>query len=361
MLPITDLLSCTEPINEFESLSPEQQHHAKTYTTGLVAASNKTVAGIAREVIPAQGKRAVNKFLTEYDWDEDQVNHERLEELQKHGETRWSQDGYIILDDSVNHKTGKELPGVGRFYDHAEGETVWGQNLVYAFYADEKTAYPLAFRLYDDDDDRTKYDLAREIITELEDEVGVPADTYLMDSWFTHDSNLIDHIESYDKDWIGPLRSNRQVTYGGEEIRVDALAERIDTVEREIDDETYKIWTQKRSVSELGEVRLLIAEKVTEEEDDENPVRYFASNKIGAPSEHLIRSYSFRWPVEVFFEDSKQDLGFGDCEVRDEEVPVGTGTSRCWPTVCCGLVLNRAPRERSARKRRRSKSSWNTL
>ncbi len=277
------------------------------------------MAGIEREVLPAQGKRAVNKFLTEYDWDEDQVNHERLEELQKHGETRWSQDGYVILDDSVTDKTGKELPGVGTFYDHAEGETVWGQNLVYAFYADDKTAYPLAFRLYDDDNDRSKYDLAREIVTELEEEVGVPADTYLMDAWFTHDSNLIEHIESYDKDWVGPLRSNRQVTYGGEEIRVDALEERIDKTEREIDDETYKIWTQKRSISKLGEVRLLIAEKVTDEEDEENPVRYFASNKIDAPSEHLIRSYSFRWPVEVFFEDSKQDLGFGDCEVRDEE------------------------------------------
>ena len=58
MLPITDFLSCTEPIDEFESLSSEQQQHAKTYTTGLVAASNKTVAGIAREILPAQSKRA---------------------------------------------------------------------------------------------------------------------------------------------------------------------------------------------------------------------------------------------------------------------------------------------------------------
>ena len=29
--------------------------------------------------------------------------------------------------------------------------------------------------------------------------------------------------------------------YAGEEIRVDALAERIDTTERDIDDETYHI------------------------------------------------------------------------------------------------------------------------
>jgi hypothetical protein len=33
------------------------------------------VAGIARDVLPAQGKRALNKFLTEYYWDEQQFNH----------------------------------------------------------------------------------------------------------------------------------------------------------------------------------------------------------------------------------------------------------------------------------------------
>jgi hypothetical protein len=59
MMPITDFLSCTQVFDEFES---------KAYATGLVAASNKTVAGIAREVLPAQGKRALNKFLTEHSY-----------------------------------------------------------------------------------------------------------------------------------------------------------------------------------------------------------------------------------------------------------------------------------------------------
>jgi hypothetical protein len=131
------------------------------------------VAGIAREVFPASGKRALNKFLTEYDWDKQQFNHERLEELQKHGETRWSKDGYIILDDTITEKAGDEVPCISHFYDHAEDDTVWGQDLIYAFYADDKTAYPLTFRLYEqqddeDDDHDIKYDLAREIVTELE-------------------------------------------------------------------------------------------------------------------------------------------------------------------------------------------------
>ena len=153
MMPITNFLSCTEILDGFESLSPAQHYHAKTYVTGLVAGRNKTVTGIAREVLPAKSDRTLNKFLTEYDWDKEQLNHERLEELQRHGETRWSQDGYVILDDTINQKSGDEVPGVGRFYDHAEGDTVWGQNIVYAFYADHKTAYPLIFRLYEDKKD----------------------------------------------------------------------------------------------------------------------------------------------------------------------------------------------------------------
>lgn len=174
-MPITDFLSCTRVFNEFEPLSSSQRHHAKTYATGLIAASNKTVAGSVREVLPANSKRA----LTEYDWDEQQFNHECLEELYKHGETCWSKDGYIILDDTITEKAGDEVPSVGHFYDHAESDTIWGQDLIYAFYADDKTAYPLTFRLYekqdeDGQDHDTKYDLTREIVTEPEEEVGVP-------------------------------------------------------------------------------------------------------------------------------------------------------------------------------------------
>jgi len=84
------------------------------------------------------------------------------------------------------------------------------------------------------------------------------------------------------------------VTYGGKEIRVDALEERIDTVERTDKDEIYHIWTKKLFVSQLGDVKLVIAEKETDDEDQENPIRCLATNKIDAPTEHIIRSYGMR-------------------------------------------------------------------
>jgi len=42
-----------------------------------------------------------------------------------------------------------EEKGVRRHtYDHTEGEPLWGLDLVYSFYTDDKTSYPLVFRQY---------------------------------------------------------------------------------------------------------------------------------------------------------------------------------------------------------------------
>ncbi len=317
MFPLTNVLSCTEPIEGFGSLSYHQRDHAKAYVTGLIAATNKTIDGIARHVMPSGSERALNKFLGEYDWDEDKLNLERLEELQKHNETRWSKKGYIAIDDSLTEKTGEEIPEAGTFYDHADGEYIWGQNLVYSFYTDEKTGYPLGFRLYEKETEVTKLDQARQLVEEAEERAEVPAKTYLFDSWYC-DQELIETIESYGKDWITALKSDRKVEFAEQEWRIDELHEEVDLTDREVDGTTYRIWTRKLPVSQLGEKKVIIAEKVSEDDDEDNPVKYLVTNKIDAQSADIIESYGFRWRIETFFEDSKQDLGFADCEVQRE-------------------------------------------
>ncbi|MDJ1433797.1 IS701 family transposase [Halostagnicola sp. A-GB9-2] len=313
MLPVTSFLSCTEPIDQLACFSTRQKHHSKTYVTGLVAASNKTVQGISNHVLPAKSERALNKFLTEYDWDEDQLNKERLALLQQANDTKWSSEGVVIIDDTFTHKTGEQIPNVGKFYDHTVPGYIWGQNLIYALYADEKTTYPLGFRLYEKDAQR-RIELAIELVDELI-EIGVPADTYLFDMSYCSEE-FVSHLETHSKEWVSAVKSDARVVYGGERIRVDVLCQRIDTVPRTIDGETYHIWTQKRDVSRLGEVKLLITKKESRNEGEEPSVKYIVSNKIDAPASHLIELYAMRWRVETFFRDTKQDLGFGDCELR---------------------------------------------
>ncbi len=183
--------------------------------------------------------------------------------------------------------------------------------------------------------------------------------TYLFDSWFAYDSELIKHVESYGKDWIDLFRSNQQVTYANEEMRVDALGERIDKEERRIDEETYKIWTKTLPVSKLGKVRLAIAENVTDE-DEENPVKYLATNKIDPPSTQIIRSYSYRWRIETFFEDSKQEIGLRDCEVRDPEGASGDWHLQMLTYSLLRLGSESSVSERLVSKLRRSEHSSHT-
>jgi hypothetical protein len=109
--------------------------------------SDKTAAGVAREVLSASGKRALNELLTEYNRDEQRFNHKRLGEARKHGETRWSKDCYIIPEDTTTEKVGDKVPGVGRLYDHAENNTLLGQNIIYVFYATTKQPVPSHFPL----------------------------------------------------------------------------------------------------------------------------------------------------------------------------------------------------------------------
>jgi len=140
----------------------------------------------------------MNNCLSEFDWDESRLNHERLDLLQKHGDNRGNQDGFTVLDDLLTEKTGEDIPDVGTYFDHAEGDYVWGPDLGSSFYTNEKTGYPLDFRPYETDAE-TKIEFAEAIVRELEEEIGMPAETYLFDSWYTA-ADLIETIESYGKD-----------------------------------------------------------------------------------------------------------------------------------------------------------------
>lgn len=80
-------------------------------------------------------------------------------------------------------------------------------------------------------------------------------------------------------------------------------------------------------------MKLVIGEKETDEHE-EDPVKYLVTNKIDALTEHVIRSYRIRWRIETFYEDSKQNLGLGDCELRQ-----AAGASGDWHLLMLAYSL----------------------
>lgn len=282
--------------------------------TGLTTADKETVQGMSKNVLPTEKKRTLNEFLNQNDLNDDHLNRQRLEALQDRKETRWTTDGVVIICDTVRGKTDVETNNTGGFYDHADDDYVWGHNFVFAQYADDKTTYPLVFRRYEENSE-TKQELATDLIDETH-RVGVPADTYLFDDRYCT-QELIEHTESYDRNWISVLESHSTVEYGGEEIRVETLAERIDTTDREVNDETYYIWTKKLPVSKLGERKVLIAEKeMNSGDNDKSSMKYLITNMIDAPAAYLLRTHSMNQRIETFFENTKQDLSVENGTMR---------------------------------------------
>ena len=56
---------------------------------------------------------SLNRFLAESPWDVDELTTKRMKVIDQNPKTRTKEEGVIILDDTVNPKTGKKMEGVG--------------------------------------------------------------------------------------------------------------------------------------------------------------------------------------------------------------------------------------------------------
>src|SRR5262249_24464425 len=83
------------------------------------------------------------------DWDVEDLNQRRLDELQKDPSTRYSDHGVIPIDNTLVDRDGLLIPDAGWYWDHAEERYKIAQD--YLFINDVCTCgkhYPLEFRLF---------------------------------------------------------------------------------------------------------------------------------------------------------------------------------------------------------------------
>ena len=113
MFSLTSFLFCTAPIDELNCFSTRETPHEDLRHRSCCG-QQQNRRGHRDIGASSKGERALNKFLTEHKWNEDQLNKERLELLQQ-------------ADDTFTHKTGDYIPNAGRFYDHAIHSYIWGQ------------------------------------------------------------------------------------------------------------------------------------------------------------------------------------------------------------------------------------------
>ena len=296
--------------------------HFKRYVLGLIVSENLTVEGINRIFIQAGHPSALNRFLTAGIWKQKDVNDARIDVLKTQGVLGGK--GWLAIDDTLTHKTGKKIEGVGIFWDHSEKRYVLAHNIVTAEFVNPKgDSHPLDFRLYLKEDQsrekkvpfKTKIELARELV-EYALELGLEIQGALFDNWFAS-KDFIKFLRGKGLHWVTRLKSDRNIKIKG---RYVAISEFASTLPREsfrkvqIGDRIYQVFSKAVDLKGVGQVRILIS---YDNEDFSGSPAYFATDQIRWEGTRILKTYAKRWNIETFFRDSKQNLGLESYQLRD--------------------------------------------
>lgn len=330
MLPIVGYPSVVSfGLSAFRSVfSKPQLRHFGRYVTGLMVCTNRTVQGINDTFFAHPDQSAMNNFLTDSPWDDEEFSRVRYGFVRTRLEELGLGDGILIIDDTISHHVGKHMDGAGWHYDASEGKSMWGHQLVTSHYVRQWLSLPLDFKIYIKEEQagenfRTKHELAMELIEQAM-EHGISFSCVVFDTWY-FSVEFVRFVEKRGKDWVTRAKDNRLVLEGGMWVSLSEWVkglskENFDRVLLKRGDGSKEAYlacsvTVRMKGFEGRKLRLVVSYEEKKFEKREDPY-FYCSNNLNWENHRIMRTYARRFGIDAFYKDAKQNLGLEEYELR---------------------------------------------
>jgi len=281
--------------------------------------------------------------------------------LRRHGIT----EGTLVVDDSDKRraKVTKHIAHVHKLKDKTSGGFLFGQNVVFLLLVTETVTIPVGFAFYRPDPARTawtkenetlkkkgipkrkrppepprnpayptKMELALRLLKTFKQwHATVAVKTILADALYGA-AAFVDQASALfgDTQVVSQLRKTQRVHFRGRALTVSEYFRRYPGVKTKLrvrGGKEVPAWVSSARifVCSHGKKRFVVALKYEGEED----YRYLFASDLSWRTEDIVRIYTLRWLVEVFFQDWKAHEGWGALT----KLQGGKGSS-------CGLILS---------------------
>ena len=341
--------------------------HISRYISGLLMSENKTLQGIYHNIVWQEeekvSRRAMHEAVFETGWSEEKLmeQHRRGLSSVHRGKGR----EIIALDWTfAYHPYSEKIYGAKEAYDYVHRQWSCYQTVITAAISNRERVDGLAVKLqqpnYEKEElsylemtaqesyeqmeqvqkrliellhyqsNRLKYrkrtEIAVEIVTQIESEGKFPEANYAFDQGVLS-RPLTRKIESSGKHWVTEVEKSRNIMWGGQWQRVDEVEKKLRTEHSDSfrhklvrcrNGKLKEIWafTKVVRLKKYGRKRLVM---IHEQSDLSDQPRFLLSDALHWDASRVFATWSYRWPVEIFHEFSKQLVGFESAQLRNEE------------------------------------------
>ncbi len=278
-------------------------------------------------------RTTVAHFLNKGKWDdtrlEDILKSTVIQFIYKEAQ-RSGKPVFCIVDDTISSKTKPSSRALHPIEDayfhqsHLKGKQDYGHQAVAVMLSCNGIVLNYAVIMYDKTMSKVK------IVQEIADELPVPPviSYFLCDSWYTC-GGIMDAFIKKGFYTIGALKTNRIVYPCGIKQKISELALHLRKTDADVSlvtvgSRSYYVYRYEGSLNGIDDAVVLISYP-KDAFHASKALRAFISTDVSLSTREILDRYVERWPIEVFFRQSKDKLAFDKYQVRSSK-----GIRRYW-------------------------------